>query len=67
MAGGMSGFDVVRWARKNVPHLKIILASGYPDEVLKSELSDWRSMTLLRKPFSRTELARAVRRVLDQD
>ena len=66
MAGGMSGFDVARWIATNRPSLGIVLASGYPDDVLKAEMTDWRETRLLRKPFSRAELARTLRQVLDR-
>ncbi len=65
MAGGMSGFDVARWVQAEAPGLGMLLASGYPDAVLRSEAPGERRPEILRKPFSRAELARAVRRALD--
>ncbi len=65
MAGGMSGFDVVRWVHANVPGLHVLLASGYPDAVLQSEAPGEPRPEILRKPFSRSELAQALRRALD--
>jgi CheY-like chemotaxis protein len=65
MAGGMSGFDVARWVQAQVPGLRVLLASGYPDAVLKSEAPGESRPEILRKPFSRAELARALRRTLD--
>jgi PAS domain S-box-containing protein len=64
MAGGMSGFDVARWVQVNAPGLRVLLASGYPDAVLRSEMPNEPRPEILRKPFSRAELAEALRRAL---
>ena len=66
MAGGMSGFDVVRWVRSHAPDSAVLLASGYPDEVLRQQKPDDSDFDILRKPYSRSELARALRRVLGE-
>jgi PAS domain S-box-containing protein len=65
MAGGMSGFDVVRWLRANAPGTRVLLASGYPDALLRSDGAEPEAVDILRKPFTRAELAHAVRRTLD--
>ena len=67
MPGGMSGFDLARWVATHVPNLKIILASGYPDAALNTEPSEGNRPDILKKPFNRSELARALRRVLDSN
>ncbi len=64
MSGGMSGFDVMRWIQANTPDIRIVLASGYPDAVLRSEAAAELQPKILRKPFNRSELARALRRAL---
>jgi PAS domain S-box-containing protein len=66
MAGGMSGFDVARWTREHAPPVKILLTSGYPDGLLRAEQSDSFNLKILRKPYSRGDLARALRRALDE-
>jgi PAS domain S-box-containing protein len=65
MPGGASGFDVARWIGAHAPHVRVLLTSGYPDEVASGHKSDVADVTLLRKPYSRLELARALRQVLD--
>jgi PAS domain S-box-containing protein len=65
MAGGMTGLDVVRWVRVNAPGVRVVLASGYPDAVLRSEAPGGPQPEILRKPFGRAELARALRRAPD--
>ena len=64
MAGGMSGYDVAHWVRSHAPTRKILLASGYPDEVLRTQDTSSLRIEILRKPYSRAELARALRRTL---
>ncbi len=65
MAGGMSGFDVARWVQIHAPAQKVLLASGYPDQVLRTEDTSSLNIDILRKPYSRAALARALRRALD--
>jgi CheY-like chemotaxis protein len=64
MAGGMSGFDVARWVHANAPRLRVLLTSGYPDGALLGE-TPGSNPFILRKPFSRAELARVLRDALD--
>jgi PAS domain S-box-containing protein len=65
MAGGMSGYDVVRWVREHRPELKILLASGFVTEVAKREDAAGDSPKVLRKPYNRADLAVALREVLN--
>jgi len=65
MAGGMSGFDVARAVRSDWPGVKVLLASGYAEDVLREEGADAALLKILRKPYNRRELARAVREALD--
>lgn len=65
MSGGMSGFDVVNWLREHRPNCRFLLASGYPDEVLRLQGASSRHIEILRKPYSRHELAVALRQALD--
>lgn len=64
MPGGMSGLDVAEWVRRMRPGLDVMLMSGYPAEVVGRERPDAPSY-ILRKPFDRHELARALRQMLD--
>ena len=65
MAGGMSGFDVAQWVRSNRPELKMLLTSGYADEVLRAQDRQLAGLKILRKPYSRGALAQAIRQTLD--
>jgi CheY-like chemotaxis protein len=67
MPGGMSGFDVVRWVRSNVPAIKVLLSSGFADEVVRDQDRPLADIKILRKPYNRSALAHALRRALDGD
>jgi CheY-like chemotaxis protein len=63
---GMTGPEIARHAKSTRPDLAILYMSGYPrDAVLRDSILDTR-MHLLSKPFSKAELARMVRLVLDE-
>ena len=65
MPGGMSGFDVAAWVGESAPSVKVLLMSGYPDQAAMPAAASQPPGRILRKPYSRLELARAVREVLD--
>jgi PAS domain S-box-containing protein len=65
MPGGMSGFDLAGWLATNAPGIKILLSSGYPDQVASDPRHAPVRFRILRKPYSRSELARALRAALD--
>jgi signal transduction histidine kinase len=60
MPGGLNGPELVESAQRLRPDLKVLFATGYA-----AEPSDYRGQFLLRKPYDRRDLARAVRTVLD--
>ena len=57
MPGGMSGYDLGLWVRQNKPDVKVLLTSGFAPEL--AEIGHEGEFQVLRKPFSRVELARA--------
>ena len=65
MPGGVSGFDLVRWVHGNRPGLKVLLTSGFSEEVAGGRDRERPAVSLLRKPYSRVELARALRAALE--
>ena len=65
MPGGMSGFGLARWIREHLPAVRVLLTSGFAEDVARSGEETALDLEVLRKPYSGTELARAVRRVLD--
>ena len=60
MPGGMSGFDLARWVATNAQQIRIVLTSGYPDEIALAQEGNLPPVRLLRKPYSRMDLARAM-------
>lgn len=58
----MDGLELARRLRSNWPELPVILATGYSDATPDRELN----VQLLRKPFTRSELVRALNRALVQ-
>ncbi|MDX2158371.1 MAG: PAS domain S-box protein [Hyphomicrobiaceae bacterium] len=65
MAGGMSGFDLAERVAAGWPGVKLLLTSGFADEVLRGRGRPGQNLPILTKPYSRSELARAFRRLLD--
>ncbi len=64
MPGGLSGYDVAHWVLANAPSVKVLLTSGYPDEVARAKAAPLPSVRLLRKPYGRAEFARAIWQLL---
>ena len=65
MPHGVSGQDLLRWARERRPELKVLFASGYSEHLFKGRGDVERAAPLLSKPYRRQNLAAAVRRALD--
>jgi len=67
MPGGMSGVQLVDVARQIRPDLRMLLASGYNPEMFSGENQPdrHRDVQMLQKPYSRTELAATLRKVID--
>ena len=64
MPGGMTGYDVAEWVRAKKPNLKMLLTSGYSDVPLTASEAV-RDTKVLGKPYTREQLARALREALD--
>jgi PAS domain S-box-containing protein len=65
LPGGMSGPQLAQRAVQRVPTLRALLASGYPRDALTGLDGDLADVALLSKPYSRDDLARAVRQALE--
>jgi CheY-like chemotaxis protein len=63
MPRGMNGVELAREARRLRPHVRVLLASGYPASVLASDhgASDDGEFAFLGKPYRRAELADKLR------
>jgi PAS domain S-box-containing protein len=60
MVGGMSGYDLADWVRANLPAVKVLLTSGYSDEMAKRIAHEPNELKVLRKPYALADLARAL-------
>jgi PAS domain S-box-containing protein len=62
----MNGIELARMARERRRHLKVLLTSGFPD--LKGTIGTDASLchTILRKPYGREELSRALSAALEE-
>ncbi len=65
MPGGLSGYDIAHWVMEHRPNTKMLLTSGYPDEVARTYSGNILAVKLLRKPYNRAELAQALRSALE--
>jgi PAS domain S-box-containing protein len=61
---GISGVEVAKRARAIRPELKVLLTSGYPEEVFAQHGRPDEGTPLLPKPYRRKELAAALRGLL---
>ena len=64
MPGGMTGYDVAERVCSMKPVLKVLLTSGYSDLGVKVKKTA-RDVRILTKPYTRAQLARALRDTLD--
>ncbi|MGE3875885.1 MAG: PAS domain S-box protein [Parvibaculaceae bacterium] len=58
MPGGMTGYDVARRAKEIDPKIRILLTSGYAEDLLRAD--DLGSLKLLRKPYRLADLRKAL-------
>ena len=64
MPGPISGLDLAQRLRNEKPSLKIIISSGYSDDMAEPSLPN-QEIHYLPKPFGAAEMARIVRHCLD--
>jgi PAS domain S-box-containing protein len=67
MPKGISGIELARRARQLKPALKVLLTSGYSEDVFEQHGRPEEGTLLLRKPYRRKELAETVLKVLGRD
>jgi CheY-like chemotaxis protein len=66
MPGGINGLVLAERARTLRPGLRVLLASGYSDDLV-AQAPATVGIAALSKPYSQTELASRVRAALDSD
>ncbi|SMX42438.1 PAS domain-containing sensor histidine kinase [Actibacterium lipolyticum] len=65
MPGGSSGYDVAAFVQESLPDTRVLLTSGYAEELLHGDKLASKNLHLLRKPYRQAALAQAVRDALD--
>jgi CheY-like chemotaxis protein len=64
MPGGISGREVAARARELKPGIKVVLTSGYAEDLVHGEELERERLKVLRKPYHQAELAAVLREVL---
>ncbi len=64
---GMNGLELARRVREIIPGIKIILASGYSEEIAKSEPDAGGKIEFMAKPFSLGDLTKKIFDVLNKE
>ncbi|MCZ6766626.1 MAG: ATP-binding protein, partial [bacterium] len=67
LPGGMSGKVIADRVVKRSPGTKVLFVSGFSEPMVRSEHTSGEGAELLPKPYSKDDLARKVREVLDSD
>jgi CheY-like chemotaxis protein len=62
---GVSGVELARRVRAIRPGIKVLLTSGYPEDVFEQHGGWEQSTPLLHKPYRRKELVEALQRILE--
>ena len=61
MPGGMTGFDLARWAQQHMPAVAYLLTSGFAEDVARAGEAG-PALDILRKPYTGEDLARCAPR-----
>ena len=64
LGAGMRGTQLAAEVQQRLPQVAVLLMSGYSSELLDADRESPPSWELLRKPYSRGELARAIARLM---
>ena len=66
LPGGMTGLEMAQRLRQNKPGLKVIIMSGYSEELKERGMPTDAGITYLSKPFQADSLGSLVRARLDE-
>ena len=66
MPGGLSGRDVAMLASEIRPGIKVLLTSGYAEELVHGDDLQRERLKVLRKPYQQADLVAALRDVLGE-
>ncbi len=63
---GLSGANLAKEIKKSLPDIRIILASGYSEEIARRELAGSEDFEFIAKPYSLGDLTNKVFSVLNR-
>ena len=64
---GMSGAQLTNLVKEQIPGIKVILASGYSEEIVRQELDNFDDFEFITKPYSLGDLTAKVFEVLTKE
>lgn len=64
MPGNLSGYEIAQHVHENFPHMKVVLTSGYAEELINADKLTAHNLTLLRKPYRQALLAQTIQSAL---
>ena len=67
MSDGMSGYDVAHWVQNNLPQCKILLTSGFSEQIAEDNELQVAKLQVLPKPYSLVELQQAINSILENE
>ena len=62
---GLNGAELAKITKNKLPNIKIILASGYSEEIARKELSGSEEFEFIAKPYSLGDLTQKVVNILN--
>jgi two-component system cell cycle sensor histidine kinase/response regulator CckA len=62
----LNGLELAKELKKDRPQMRVLFMSGYPREILSSEVPVDESINLIQKPFTNNAIAERIREGLDQ-
>jgi DNA-binding NtrC family response regulator len=65
--GGMGGRQVIELIRKIDPAVPAIVSSGYSNDPVMANFSDYGFQAVVQKPYDVTQLSRVIDQLLDRD
>jgi len=67
MPGGLGGWELAERAQQLIPHLRVLLTSGYPLETMMSRGQPNARLQILNKPYRKAELGRKLSEIMDAE
>ena len=61
MPGGLGGVELARILRRQSPSLKVVVMSGYTEQIIDGENEELKGFVFVRKPFESASFAETLR------